>query len=285
MMSDVLTPNEETIAAVEQAVPAPTSRLVLEETLDAAINGGQITESGRTWCSSDARGELRGPVERLPAAIELEGCPPGDLVVTWHTHTSREQLFNPEHSLPDIANLAFGNVDVSIVPGIESDHVIIAPDNRAAMADAFRNATGLDVSSPQDVTAAINDGTISAAASLRDRTFDQFGGLVQRVDADRSDLAPIARDVFDLSTAPSHGDVCAGLHTVECDPETPGGDTVATARPRQELRAAGVMRRESRSITHHAESITERFNIAETVVGTTVGMFTSRLLERAVFGD
>ena len=285
-MSSQLTPTDNVVRAADRAVPSDVSRTVLDETLDAAISDGQITESGRTWCSSAPKTEdgLKHPIARYPAAVELEGCPPGDLVVTWHTHTSPDQLYNPEHSLPDIANVAFGPVDVSIVPGIESDHVLVSAADGGAMAEAFRNAIGMDVNSPEDIVDALDTGTIPAPTALRDRAFDAFGSLVQRVPASRPGLAAIADDVIDPDVTPDSDQVCAGLQSIECDPTQPGGDVVAS-QPPTPLRASSVLRRESRTVAYEAENIASRFDIAETVVGTTVGMFTSRVLERAVFGE
>lgn len=295
MSNTPLAPTDTVAEAAEYAANSPVGRTIIEETLNEGIETGELTESGRTWCSGDEKGTYRDPLQRLPAAIDLSGCPPGDLVVTWHTHTTEQQLRNPEHSLPDIANVAFGRVDVSVVPGIESDHILVGAADRDEMAAQFQNALGVEAEQPSDVTDAIENGTIFNAPSLRDRTFEVFDGLTQRIATDRSDLQPIADDLFDPDTQSMTAEPCDGLHTIECDPNKPGGDRVRpdeTADPQPqpqptvtELRATGVMRRESRIATAGIAAALNEYEIKSTVVGTAVGMFTSRLLERAVFGD
>lgn len=296
MSNTALAPTDEVAEAAKYAAGSPVGRTIIEETLNDGIETGTLTESGRTWCSGDEQGTYRDPIERLPAAIDLSGCPPGDLVVTWHTHTTEQQIRNPEHSLPDIANVAFGRVDVSIVPGVESDHILVGAADREEMAAQFQNALGVEVGEPGDVTDAIENGSIFNAPSLRDRTFEVFDDLTRRVSVDRNDLRPVVDDLFDPDTESMTTESCDGLHTIECDPEMPGGDRVRPDEsppqptpPQQAvssgLRANGVMRRESRIVTAGLSSAINEYDIKGTVVGTAVGMFTSRLLERAVFGD
>lgn len=297
MSSTPLTPDEKVIEAAEYAAGSPVGQTVVEETLNAGIETGELTEAGRTWCSGDPDGEYRDPIQRLPAAIDLSGCPPGELVVTWHTHTTEDQVRNPEHSLPDIANVALGRVDVSVVSGVESDHILIGAADRDTMAEQFQNALGVEVSDPGDVTDAIEDGAIFNAPSLRDRAFEVFDGLTHRVSVDRSELTPVVDDLFDPDTESVTADSCDGLHTIECDPERPGGDRVrpdaeATATPQQpahtqppRLRTTVMMRQTSRITTENVAKMVSEYDITGTVVGTAVGMFTSRILERAVFGD
>jgi len=296
MSSTPLSPTDTVSEAARRAAASPAGRTIVEETLNAGIETGELTESGRTWCSSDGDGEYRDPIQRLPAAIDLSGCPPDDLVVTWHTHTTEQQLRNPEHSLPDIANVAFGRVDVSVIPGVESDHILVGAADREEMAAQFQNALGVEVAEPGDVTDAIESGTIFNAPSLRDRTFDVFDGLIQRAPTGRSDLEPIVDDLFDPDTESVTAEPCDGLHTIESDPEIPGGDRVAegersTPQPCTQqslpgqLRAAGMMRQRSRIVASGLVPALDKYDIEATFVGTTVGMLTSRLLERAIFGD
>jgi len=264
MSNTPLAPTDTVAEAAEYAANSPVGRTIIEETLNEGIETGELTESGRTWCSGDEKGTYRDPLQRLPAAIDLSGCPPGDLVVTWHTHTTEQQLRK-------------GAAD------------------RDEMAAQFQNALGVEAEQPSDVTDAIENGTIFNAPSLRDRTFEVFDGLTQRIATDRGDLQPIADDLFDPDTQSMTAEPCDGLHTIECDPNKPGGDRVRpdeTADPHTqaqptatELRATGVMRRESRIATAGIAAALNEYEIKSTVVGTAVGMFTSRLLERAIFGD
>jgi len=201
MSSAPLTPTDTTAEAAEYAANSPVGRTIIEETLNEGIETGELTESGRTWCSGDEKGTYRDPIQRLPAAIDLSGCPPGDLVVTWHTHTTEQQLRNPEHSLPDIANVAFGRVDVSVVPGIESDHILVGAADRDEMAAQFQNALGVEAEQPSDVTDAIENGTIFNAPSLRDRTFEVFDGLTQRMESKLMRAAQTLAGEYDPVTA------------------------------------------------------------------------------------
>jgi len=257
--------------------------LVLAETLQSAIDGEEILESGRTWCSSDSDDQLREPYIRYPAAVDLAGCPPEDVTAVWHSHTTPGQVANPEHSLPDIANVAFGRVDASIIPGTHSDHVLVAAADREAMQREFRNTLGADVDSTQAVADAITSGRVSSPSITRDRLNEAFEPLMQRVDVHRPDLAAVADELFDGDTDPVEDLICDGEHDARTDPTVPGGDRVVDTP--SGLRSASVFRREARVASSGLRDTLGEFDITGTVVGTTVGMFTSRLLERAVFGE
>ena len=284
MMSDQLIPAADPAHAAETMFSdSDVGELTLRETIQSAIDGDGLLESGRTWCSSDAEGELREAHERYPAAVDLAGCPPGDTVATWHTHTTPDQLRNPEHSLPDVANVVFGRVDASIIPGTETDHVLVAAADREAMKQEFRNTLGADVDSTADVVDAIADGTVTQPSIVRERLEQSFAPLTRRVSVDRPKLAQAVDDLFDGDTDTITGPICDGAHSLECDPHQPGGDTVVEQT--RHLRAAGVMRREARVASYGLRETLEGYDVGATVVGTTVGMFTSRVLERVVFGD
>lgn len=288
-MSEQLTPTAELAETAEYAGQSPVGAIVLEETIRAGLDG-EITESGRTWCSSDAVGEYRDPIDRHRAAIDLANCPPDDAVVTWHTHTTEDQLFNPDHSLPDIANVAFGKVDISIIPGIETDHILVGAADREAMADELRSAVGLDVDDPGEITAAIADGRIPDPPRLRDRLFETYDALEKRPRSNRDHFADHARAIYDGDAAPPDHDLCDGVHTIDCDPDIAGGDhvvdeTTAAAPPVQSLRASATLRREARVTQHALSGTLDQFDVLDTMVGTTVGMLTSRAIERVVFGD
>lgn len=285
-MPDGLSPAEQPARTAERMTAAgDVSEAVLRETLESAIDGDGLLESGRTWCESDAEGELREPYNRFPAAVDLAGCPPGDSVAVWHTHTTPDQLRNPEHSLPDIANVAFGHVDASIIPGTESDHVLVAAADREQMRTEFRNILGADVGSTEQVTEAITAGRVAQPPIVRDRLWNAFDPLVKRVDVNRPELRRIADDLLDDDTETITGPICDGDSPRECDPTAPGGDAVGDAPAPASLRSAAVFRREARVASHGLRETLEGYDVTGTVVGTTVGMFTSRLLERAVFGD
>lgn len=284
-MADKLIPAEAPARTAERmAANGDVSAAVLQETIQSALNGDWLLESGRTWCSSDPEGKLREPYQRFPAAVDLAGCPPDDAVAVWHTHTSPDQITNPEHSLPDVANVAFDAVDASIIPGTESDHILVAAADRERMAQEFRNVLGADVDSSAEVTEAILSGRVAQPALVRDRLWEVFGELAQRIEVDRPRLRETADDILDADTETPAGPICDGDHGPECDPDTPGGDAVR-APETPTLRSASVFRREARVASHGLQETLGEYDITGTVVGTTVGMFTSRLLERAVFGE
>jgi len=282
-MSD-LVPTADLAEVAQYAAASETAHDVLVETIRSGQDTGQLLESGRTWCSSDDAGEYRDAIERFPAAIDLSGCPPDDTVVTWHTHTTRDQLANPDHSIPDIANVAFGRVDVSIIPGIESDHLLVASADRDQMAETFRSVTGIDADGPTDVTAAMDTGQVTDPPQLRERLFAEFDTLEKRIDTGRDYMRPHVDALFEDGV--DTGEDCCGLHTL--DDAAVGGDHIADDPPEPPvagLRANAVLRREARVSQSALNDAVDRFDITETVVGTAVGMFTSRLLERAVFGE
>lgn len=285
-MSDDLLPAEQPARTAEQmASDKEVGTAVLRETVQSAIDGDGLLESGRTWCSSGDEGQLREPYDRFPAAVDLAGCPPDDSVAVWHTHTTPDQLRNPEHSLPDIANVAFGRVDASVIPGTESDHILVAAADRERMRQEFRNVLGADVDGAAGVTDAIASGRVAQPSIARDRLWDAFDPLVRRVEVNRPGLREAVDDLFDEDTETITGPICDGEHSLECDPEQPGGDTVPDNAPLPALRSASVFRREARVASNGLQEVVEGYDITGTVVGTTVGMFTSRLLERAVFGE
>jgi hypothetical protein len=284
MASEQLLPAEQAARTAEQMSTFGVGETILSETVQSAIDGEGLRESGRTWCSSDADGQLREPFARYPAAVDLAGCPSGDVIAVWHTHTTPGQLRNPEHSLPDIANVVFGDVDASIIPGTESDHILVAAADRERMRQEFRNLLGSEVDTTAEVSDAITSDRISAPSRVRDRMNDAFAPLMRRVEVSRPELRAAVDDVLDADTETSAEPICEGHDEVKCDPDTPGGDTVpentATA-----LRSASVFRREARVASHGLRETLDGYDVTGTVVGTTVGMFTSRLLERAVFGE
>lgn len=283
-MSEAVVPLEPAARAGEaMTARAGVGDEILRETIEAAAEGGEPMESGRTWCESDPDARLRRPTSRHRAAVNLDGCPPGDLIAVWHSHTSPGQVRNPEHSLPDVANVVFGHVDASMIPGAESDHLLVAGADRGGMADRFRNVLGADVQTTRGVVDAIQSGEISNPARARDRVNSEFAPLMRRVDADRPRIATLVDELFDGDDDAIEEPLCEGCDEVQQDPSVPGGDVVA--EPAAPVRGSAVMRRESRIAAEGLAETLSEYDITGTVVGTTVGMFTSRLLERAVFGE
>lgn len=152
-----------------------TMRTILAETI-AAAEAGRATESGRTACGSAAN--TLAPHARFPAAIELQACPV-DRTGTWHSHPSAGGLARPTHSLPDVANVVFEGVDASVVVGTESSEVLVRAADREAMAGAFTDALGMDVTSTREVERA--RGTqVPDPSAARERVRRRLGPLVRR---------------------------------------------------------------------------------------------------------
>lgn len=152
-----------------------TMRAILEETIESAEDG-QITESGRTACGGLSN--MEGPLGRFPRAVDLAECP-RDLAGTYHSHVTTDQLLNPTHSLPDMANVAFRDLDVSVVAGTDTADVLVASDDQEGMAESFRNVLGVDVHDTSDVVDAIDDGRIQDPPRARERVRAEFSRLFE----------------------------------------------------------------------------------------------------------
>lgn len=156
-----------------------TMRTILEETLEAE------RESGRTVCGRGGR--LRGPLARFPSAVELNASCPLRTGGAWHSHT--HQLRSPEQSLPDTANVVFGNLDVSIVVGVDDSDTLVRAYDRSAMVTAFQDALGLEVTSTSAVVDAIKTGQIPDPPAARTRVRSRFGPLFSRRTTSFPDIA------------------------------------------------------------------------------------------------
>lgn len=146
---------------------------IIGETVDSAIDGN-IKEAGRTKCPTNS--SVKGPLERFPRAIDLASCPL-ERGGAWHTHVTPDEIRNPVNSLPDISNVVFGLLDVSVVAGTETADVVVSADDEEAAIDAFQNAIGADVNSPQEVTEAAMSGRINpprARQRVREALGDMF---------------------------------------------------------------------------------------------------------------
>lgn len=152
-----------------------TMRAILDETVTSGENG-QMTESGRTACGGLS--DMAGPLSRFPRAVDLAECP-RDLAGTYHTHVTTNQLLNPTHSLPDMANVAFRGLDVSVIVGAETADVLVVAEDREEMAESFRNVLGIDARNTSDVVSAIDDGRIRDPARARQRLRREFSSLFE----------------------------------------------------------------------------------------------------------
>lgn len=214
----------------------PVHETILTETIESAERGTP-KEAGRTACGSVEA--LRGPGRRFPQAVDLAGCPPVQAMGIWHTHTVREELRDPVHSVPDWANVVFGQTDVSVVVGTRSMEVIVAADDREAMLRGYQDALGLEVNSKQDVLNALVSGAIPDPIRATEPIRARLSPLVSRqhvhfpaLDARAEALPTIEQLQADPSILSASGHMVAcHQHDLELSPDV--------GRLRERSRVAG----------------------------------------------
>jgi len=253
-----------------------TMHEILEETVSSAENG-EVLESGRTVCGSITTAEH--PIQRFPKSVDLESCPRG-VSGTWHSHVRQSELLEPEHSLPDMANVVFGAVDSSVVVGARRSDVFMASDDRDAMRRSFQNVLGLDVQGTSGVVEAIEDGEITDYGNVRDRVRSEFSGLFRTVDMPFGTMEQRVREIADAGKispyAPASGTgaflepMYAHDQRYEDDAPTAdrprGGDTRRTERVRGRFR-------DTRGNLPDVGGL-----VAESAIGSVVGLATRRLV-------
>lgn len=253
-----------------------TMETILEETLESAERG-RLKESGRTACGSAA--DVRHPIARFPESVELQTCPRG-LVGVWHTHVTEDELLHPDHSLPDLANVAFGAADISIVVGARTADAVVAAADREAMERAFQDAldVGPEVGSTEDVVVALQEGLVEDPQAARSRVREALGPLQHRADTGFDSIAARVRtepEVPQLTMAT----IPCGSHRHHRGghgrPAT-GAVTRAPERLRQQARACGTAARQG------VEG--SGISIRELVIGQTLGTIVGTLTSRIVFG-
>lgn len=156
-----------------------TMREILLETIE------DRRESGRTLCGPDGR--VRGPLARFPSAVELDSRCPFQTAGAWHTHT--HSLRKPIQSLPDVANVVFGNLDASVVVGAAESVGMVAAQDREAMKIEFRDAIGLEVNSPEEVVDALKSRVIRNPSAARHRVRRRLSPLITRIETQFPDVA------------------------------------------------------------------------------------------------
>lgn len=177
-------PNPNAVALADEMMGRDDiMRTILSETIEAAENGTP-REAGRTYC--EAWGSILRPTDTGTNSINLQTCVSGAVGV-WHTHPGAEGLTQPINSLPDMANAVFGHVDASVVPGVETADIIVAPADPAAAQEEFRRAIGADVQSALDVRDAITARRIDPVQSRR-RAREVLSGLIVTADTGYTDL-------------------------------------------------------------------------------------------------
>lgn len=246
-----------------------TIETLLSETI--STNSPRSKEAGRTVCGLD--GEPLPPEDREARSVDLQTCPPRALTGIYHTHPTPDQLANPNHSLPDFANVAFEGVDASVIVGTETSSVLVAATDRAAMQDAFRNALGLDVTSTGEVVAALDERRIPSPVAARQRVRGVFGSLMRRQQTD-TNVDTVTTDTLSAATTDDCvADPVACAHVARGHTADHGEIAAAT------VAANGSLRRQSRSAAGGLGTLISRFDAKDVVVGTLVGNLTSAFIE------
>lgn len=230
---------------------------VMRDILDETIPNGddtEVRESGRTLCGRGA--SIKGPLARFPTAVELASCPRGAGGGTWHTHVTKDQLRHPTNSLPDTANVVFGEIDVSIVTGTQEAEAVVAASDRQRAADTFRDAIGVEAESTDDVVDAILDGQIPNPPDARRRVHDRLDAMFVMQPTNFTDMD----QRLELSGVPAHSTVSFEMV-----------DARHHAMVAQQLRHSGH-RRSHPSVTRARARRTNR-KIADTLSGLNLGKY------------
>lgn len=205
---------------------AEVNQTILEETVESAMSG-RIHESGRTACGSIDN--IHQPRVRMPKAVELTACPVGDVTGFWHTHVTRDQFRDPEHSLPDMSNVLFEGAGASVVTGLDTSHVMYSPSDVGAAQDSFRNVIGADVRSTRDVKDAITSGNVPDPPGTRRRLFEELSPLFSREQTplvDRQVIEDNIHAVPPTMSAPGEGAIAYEL--IECAMTDPRASFVSS---------------------------------------------------------
>lgn len=238
-----------------------TMRTIISETVASAQNGA-IKESGRTVCPQSV--SVKGPLGRFRRSIDLAACP-SDSGGTFHTHVSPGELRTPTNSLPDMANVVYGLIDVSVVAGTRSADVIVAADDDETMVEAFENAVGERFGNPRSLFQAIKEGRINPPAA-RERVRTQMSELISTVNTGYTDLEPEIEGVPAANwAAPS----------VSGSDESFAGRAAPVYYNPESVDAAASKLSE----------VTDGSKLTSLVVSTTVGTVVGGVIDRLIFGD
>lgn len=167
-------PDEDALSLAEELADAEdVHRDILQETIESG-EGGAILESGRTVCGTLAN--VKSPIRRFSRRVTLDVCPisvAGGL----HSHVTEPELKSPGNSLPDIATVVYGQMDVSGVVGTDSAEFFVRADDQQAAKQEFNEILGVETSNPEAVVDGIMDGSIDpnrARAAVRTRLGSLF---------------------------------------------------------------------------------------------------------------
>lgn len=252
-------------------------RDVLDETLTSAEDG-DIKESGRTFCPDSALADVLGPARRFPRSVRLRSCPSGASGIV-HTHVTHGELLTPEHSLPDMANVLYSDLDASVVLGTDSADVLLAPTNEEQAMRAFEEALGVSIHQPGDVVDAIHDGQIQDPPAARRRIRGRLAPLFQVEGVNFPGMRQRAHALHSegvIAAAPVHSDGtfhgCYAHHVGGGDRRFHG----ARARFREHVHEV------SEPSLYESGSDMDWMQMA---VGAAVGTVAGSLVEWAIFGN
>lgn len=260
-----------------------TMQEVLRETVTSAQRG-ELAESGRTYCPSTADW-VRGPTGRFARAVELPACQAGATGLM-HTHVTPDELAEPTHSLPDIANVALAGVDASVIVGTESADVLVAAADPAVMRRALEAELGTAVTTTTDVVAAMSDQPVGEVIETRRRvrnrlaplfetvttSFPQITAQVNRLQRGGEDAAAMPPEVTQQAVRAAQ----SGVDT-----------TAAVSDPQPRVADGALSIRTSAQMTDLAQSVSDAFptgRILDVALGTVVGQVVANLTDRLIFG-
>lgn len=247
-------------------------RTILDETLDAA-DSGDIRESGRTACGNLET--LERPIARFPEAVELSSCP-RQVTGTWHTHVSAEELHNPQHSLVDIANVAFGFVDASMVVGTETGEILLGSQDRDAMQGVLSEALDTEMDEHADVVRWIEGNSIPSIVSARTEVKEQYGPLVTRVPTGYGDLTDrVPAEGLAMAEPYEQAEVNVYIEDRADDDTQHAPECPDAGRLRQRARGGAQAIRQSAS--------GDGLDLQTLVVSQAVGTIVGTIVERVVF--
>lgn len=178
-------------------------REVLSEAFQSSRRG-KFTEAGRTVCGANGA-QVRPPIRRFKRSIMLSRCE-GPETGYMHTHITKQQLRNPEHSLMDMAIVLLDEGAASMVVGVEQSDVLYEPVEAGTAEAAFEDAIGVEVRTPYDVLAALNSGVIANPPAARAQVRDNLSGLFQQVPTPHPDFAADLSSLSIPAAAPIRDD-------------------------------------------------------------------------------
>lgn len=275
-------PDQHAMELADQLVESPLNDSVLHETLQAAENGS-ITESGRTVCST--LDNVSKPIARHPMAVDLPGCRPWDATGIIHSHVTPDEIRNPVHSLPDIANVLYGNATASVIPGTETTHVVVRPTDAtvAEARSAFDNVLGVSVDNPEDVSQAVDNGAIVSLDTAQKRVVNELKPIIDRVEYPRPEAAAKLEELPLDEDQPAMVASELAFMNGEPQPEPRPAEERIEPKP-SHFRAVDRHREIATHVRQMGDGDTSGF-IRATIISNVIGTIVGGVVSRAVFGD